>query len=95
VKYLAHAGKLEKSRRSQIALDETTLETVPTFHPHGFTPFFHFVNRRSAIFRAECRQGPAGRIEHAHAALAVHDNNCILQAAIARSGDVQDVLGLL
>ena len=79
----------------RIPLDQAALGPIPAFHAHCGSASFHLINSGRAEFRAQGWQGPSGRVEHPHAALAIDQDGHILQAAVAVDCDIQDVIGLL
>jgi hypothetical protein len=55
---------------------------------------YHRIDSSTAEFRAEGGERPSAGIEHAHAALAVHEDGEIAGIAVASHRNVQNLLGL-
>jgi hypothetical protein len=58
-----------------LPFDETTIGSGPAFDRRGARSFVNLKDGRCAKLSGKARHRPPGRIEHAHAALAVHQDD--------------------
>ena len=90
----AHPGQVRHPARAEVALEEAAFPTAPSFHADRMGPPYYGIDSGAAELRAEGGERPSVGIEHAHAALAVHEDSKIAGFAVAGRRNIQNVFGL-